>query len=76
MALEAFGGKYTVSEIKKWMRIFLVRFFQTQLKRNCLPDGPKVGLTCVSPRGDWRMPSDIGAATWLADLDTVPDVLS
>ncbi len=69
----AFRGTYTMAEIKKWMRLFLKRFFQTQFKRSCLPDGPKVGLVCISPRGDWRMPSDANPEAWLRDLDTVPD---
>ncbi|MEK7583968.1 MAG: NAD(+) synthase, partial [Patescibacteria group bacterium] len=73
MALHAFDGKYTIDEIKKWMRVFITRFFQTQVKRSCLPDGPKVGLVCVSPRGDWRMPSDALSDAWLRDLDMVPD---
>lgn len=76
MALHAFEGKYTVAEVKKWLGIFLTRFFASQFKRSCLPDGPKVGLTCISPRGDWRMPSDADPAAWVADLAAVPDVLS
>ncbi|MBI4021603.1 MAG: NAD(+) synthase [Candidatus Aenigmarchaeota archaeon] len=75
MALAAFGGRYDIATIKKWLRVFLVRFFANQYKRSCLPDGPKVGLTCVSPRGDWRMPSDATPEAWLADLDRVPDAV-
>ena len=75
MALHAFGGKYPLHEIKNWLRVFIVRFFQNQFKRNCLPEGPKVGMTCISPRGDWRMPSDASPAVWLADLERIPDEL-
>ena len=75
MALHAFEGKYGLPEIKAWLRVFIVRFFQNQFKRNCLPEGPKVGMTCISPRGDWRMPSDASPAAWLADLDRIPDGL-
>ena len=75
MALHAFEGKYPLHEIKNWLRVFIVRFFQNQFKRNCLPEGPKVGMTCISPRGDWRMPSDASPAVWLADLERIPDEL-
>ena len=75
MALHAFEGKYDLQEIKTWLRVFIVRFFQNQFKRNCLPEGPKVGMTCISPRGDWRMPSDASPAVWLSDLDCIPDEL-
>ena len=75
MALHAFEGKYALREIKTWLRVFIVRFFQNQFKRNCLPEGPKVGMTCISPRGDWRMPSDASPAVWLADLERIPDEL-
>ena len=73
MCLHAFEGKYDLATIKSWLRVYITRFFQNQFKRNCLPEGPKVGLTCISPRGDWRMPSDASPAIWLADLDQVPD---
>ena len=53
----------------KWLRTFFRRFFQQQFKRSCLPDGPKVGSVSLSPRGDWRMPSDAAAALWLRELD-------
>ncbi len=75
MALHAFKEKYNLSEIKNWLRIFILRFFQNQFKRNCLPEGPKVGMTCISPRGDWRMPSDASPSVWLADLERIPDDL-
>jgi NAD+ synthase (glutamine-hydrolysing) len=68
LAQEAFGGKYDGESIRKWLRVFLHRFFTQQFKRNCLPDGPKVGSVSLSPRGDWRMPSDASAALWLDAL--------
>jgi len=49
--------------------VFLTRFFANQFKRSCLPDGPKVGTVCLSPRGDWRMPSDAAARVWLESLE-------
>jgi NAD+ synthase (glutamine-hydrolysing) len=64
-----FDRDYTRDEIKNWLRVFLRRFFNNQFKRSCLPDGPKVGSVSLSPRGDWRMPSDAQVALWLADLD-------
>lgn len=76
LALHAFGGKYDLAAIKKWLRTFLGRFVGSQFKRSCLPDGPKVGLTAVSPRGDWRMPSDATARLWIAELEkNVPDAV-
>ena len=51
---------------------FYWRFFAQQFKRSCLPDGPKVGSVTLSPRGDWRMPSDAAAALWLAELEQIP----
>ena len=71
MARHAFAGRYTAEVILKWERVFFRRFFAQQFKRSCLPDGPKVGSVCLSPRGDWRMPSDIPAQAWLADLDSI-----
>lgn len=68
MAKQAFEGKYTVEIIDKWLRTFLRRFFSQQFKRSCLPDGPKVGSISLSPRGDWRMPSDGDVNCWLKDL--------
>ena len=58
--------------LARWLRSFYRRFFAQQFKRSCLPDGPKVGSVTLSPRGDWRMPSDASAAAWLAELDTLP----
>ena len=63
LAHEAFKGDYTDAEIRKWLRTFLRRFFAQQFKRSCMPDGPKVGTVSLSPRGDWRMPSDAVAFT-------------
>ena len=67
------GRQYSLTEIKKWLKVFLERFFNNQFKRNFLPDGPKVGLTCLSPRGDWRMPSDAQVRAWLDDWEKIPD---
>lgn len=63
-----FDVKYDTAEIRRRLKTFLQRFFSQQFKRSCLPDGPKVGTVSLSPRGDWRMPSDAVAAAWLADL--------
>lgn len=65
MARQAFEGKYADEVIEKWLKIFLKRFFSQQFKRSCLPDGPKVGSISLSPRGDWRMPSDADVSEWL-----------
>ncbi len=69
-----FQGEYDESETRVWLKIFIQRFFRNQFKRNCLPDGPKVGSICLSPRGDWRMPSDADETLWLrwAEKDTLP----
>lgn len=69
LAQTAFDGIYTNDVIKKWLHIFFRRFFQQQFKRNCLPDGPKVGSISLSPRGDWRMPSDAVARLWLEEIE-------
>jgi len=58
-----------VADIRRWLIVFLTRFFQNQFKRDCMPDGPKVGSVALSPRGDWRMPSDASPAAWLAELE-------
>ncbi len=68
MAKQAFEGKYSEEIINKWLNTFLRRFFSQQFKRSCLPDGPKVGSISLSPRGDWRMPSDAEAGEWLGDM--------
>ena len=63
-----FSRDYAAAEIRRTLHTFLKRFFQNQFKRSCVPDGPKVGSVSLSPRGDWRMPSDAEAAIWLDDL--------
>ena len=68
-------GQYSAATILKWMRVFYRRFFSQQFKRSCLPDGPKVGSVCLSPRGDWRMPSDASAAVWLSAIDHLMETL-
>ncbi len=75
MAQQAFSKKenpqdliYTDEIIKKWLRVFYQRFFSQQFKRNCMPDGPKVGSICLSPRGDWRMPSDASVDAWEKEI--------
>ena len=69
IACLTFDGQYDKSTIKKWLTTFFRRFFQQQFKRSCLPDGPKVGSVSLSPRGDWRMPSDASAASWLKECE-------
>lgn len=69
LARYAFGEHYDGETILKWLKVFYRRFFSQQFKRSCLPDGPKVGSVALSPRGDWRMPSDASAALWQAELD-------
>ncbi|MDO4960407.1 MAG: NAD(+) synthase [Eubacteriales bacterium] len=69
----AFGDKYDRETIIKWEKNFFRRFFSQQFKRSCLPDGPKVGTVCLSPRGDWRMSSDTSSALWLAELEKLGD---
>ena len=69
IACQTFEGEFDRPYIRKWLREFYRRFFQQQYKRSCIPDGPKVGTVTLSPRGDWRMPSDADAALWLAELD-------
>lgn len=65
LAEKAFDGKYESREISKWLEVFLKRFFISQFKRSCIPDSPKVGSVSLSPRGDWRMPSDASFADYL-----------
>jgi NAD+ synthase (glutamine-hydrolysing) len=71
MAKHAFGEAYADDVVKHWLKTFCRRFFNQQFKRSCMPDGPKVGSVCLSPRGDWRMPSDAESAAWLAECDTL-----
>lgn len=68
LAQTAFSGVYDDETIKKWLQTFSRRFFNQQFKRSCLPDGPKVGSISISPRGDWRMPSDASSAAWLKEI--------
>lgn len=63
-----FDRAYTPEDVRNWLKVFLKRFFAQQYKRSCLPDGPKVGSVSLSPRGDWRMPSDAAAQAWLEGL--------
>ena len=65
----AFAGQYDDATILQWLKTFTRRFFSQQFKRSCLPDGPKVGIVAVSPRGDLRMPSDASANIWLKELE-------
>lgn len=69
LAEQAFDGIYDAQTIKSWLKVFIRRFFSQQFKRSCLPDGPKVGTISLSPRGDWRMPSDASAEVWLRELE-------
>ena len=69
LARKAFSGRFDEPTILRWMREFYRRFFAQQFKRSCLPDGPKVGSVCLSPRGDWRMPSDAASTIWLNEID-------
>ena len=67
----AFKDKYDKETIKKWLRLFYWRFFSQQFKRSCIPDGPKVGSVAISPRGDWRMPSDANVQIWLDEVEKI-----
>ena len=70
MAVHAFEGRHALATIRRWLDVFLERFFANQFKRDCLPDAPKVGSGgSLSPRGDWRMPSDAQVQGWLRWLD-------
>ena len=69
LACKAFENAYSEQVITKWLKVFCKRFFNQQFKRSCLPDGPKVGSVSLSPRGDWRMPSDAYANLWLEGTD-------
>jgi NAD+ synthase (glutamine-hydrolysing) len=74
LARQAFAGEFPDREILTWLRTFYRRFFSQQFKRSCLPDGPKVGSVVLSPRGDWRMPSDACVTVWLKELDHLEGV--
>lgn len=71
LAVIAFQGVYEPTVIKQWLCVFLRRFFAQQFKRSCLPDGPRVGSVALSPRGDWRMPSDASAQEWLVRAESI-----
>lgn len=71
IACQTFEGMFDRSFVKKWLREFYRRFFMQQYKRSCIPDGPKVGTVTLSPRGDWRMPSDADSSEWLAEVDSL-----
>lgn len=74
LAQKAFADKYEDEVIAHWLNTFLRRFFNQQFKRSCLPDGPKVGSVSLSPRGDWRMPSDASSNIWLKEVSSVDKV--
>jgi NAD+ synthase (glutamine-hydrolysing) len=69
LAKIAFKDSYPSGVILEWLKVFYRRFFAAQFKRSCLPDGPKIGSVSLSPRGDWRMPSDAASAEWIKELE-------
>jgi NAD+ synthase (glutamine-hydrolysing) len=71
LAERAFEGEFDAGEVARWLRVFYDRFFSQQFKRSAMPDGPKVGSVALSPRGDWRMPSDAVAALWRSEIDAL-----
>ncbi|MEG2441717.1 MAG: NAD(+) synthase, partial [Acetivibrio sp.] len=71
IARYAFQDEYQENVISKWLKLFYRRFFSQQYKRSCLPDGPKVGSVALSPRGDWRMPSDACVDAWIRQLEEI-----
>lgn len=71
MAERVFDGQFSSSQLKKWLMVFCNRFFNQQFKRSCMPDGPKVGTVGLSPRSDWKMPSDASAQLWLSELENL-----
>lgn len=73
LAKTAFAGEYDTKTIKKWLTKFMWRFFSQQFKRSCLPDGPKVGSVSLSPRGDWRMPSDASSSIWIKECESLKE---
>jgi NAD+ synthase (glutamine-hydrolysing) len=70
LAMKAFDTKYDEETVTQWLKIFLKRFFTQQFKRSCMPDGPKVGTISLSPRADWKMPSDAEVQVWLDALES------
>ena len=73
LAKHTFKNSFSSEEIKKWLKVFIRRFFTQQFKRNCIPDGVKVGSISLSPRGDLRMPSDASYEAWLKELDEIKE---
>ena len=71
LACRAFKDDFDAATIKKWLRTFYWRFFSQQFKRNCVPDGVKIGSVSLGPRGDWKMPSDAAARLWLDEIDSL-----
>ena len=71
LARAAFAGEYSDETLKRWLENFVRRFFAQQFKRSCLPDGPKVGSVSLSPRGDWRMPSDACRDEWMRIVNSL-----
>ncbi len=74
LAQLAFAGRHDLGALRRWLTVFLRRFFSNQFKRSCTADAPKVGMVALSPRGDWRMPSDARVASWLAEVERYPEV--
>ncbi len=74
LAVQAFAGEYEPRVILNWLEVFYRRFFSQQFKRSAMPDGPKVGSVALSPRGDWRMPSDASASVWLAEIEQLKEL--
>ncbi|MBE6601299.1 MAG: NAD(+) synthase [Ruminococcaceae bacterium] len=71
LACYALGSRYDTDTLKKWLKVFIRRFFSQQFKRSCMPDGPKVGSVGLSPRGDWMMPSDASSALWQQEAEAL-----
>ena len=71
LAKRAFAGDFDEATIYKWLSAFYRRFLSQQFKRSCMPDGVKVGSVCFSPRGDWRMPSDVSSKLWMQELEKI-----
>jgi NAD+ synthase (glutamine-hydrolysing) len=69
LARAAFASRYDLATLGQWLTVFYRRFFANQFKRSCATDGPKVGMVSLSPRGDWRMPSDAQVASWIAEVE-------
>jgi NAD+ synthase (glutamine-hydrolysing) len=75
LAMNAFDNVYDAETILKWENVFYRRFFSQQFKRSCLPDGPKIGTVTLSPRGDWRMPSDANGKIWFQELEDLNEII-